>query len=113
MPPLAKAKSKRTKKMYACGTPDNDCTTTKIGASSGLKKSICAHGSPQKAFACHARHLLRQGFKQLGQREFEDPKTGYIRVLTKKSRFGSRLRGGKEGRHMPSTEATGGVVMSL
>jgi hypothetical protein len=33
-------------------------------------------------------------------------------VLTKKIRFGARLRGGKEGRYMGSMQATGGVIIS-
>jgi hypothetical protein len=65
--------------------------------SSGLK----CHATPQDAFECHRAWLLRQGYKQVGGREFESPYTGCIAVLTKKSRFGAVLRGGKEGRHMP------------
>jgi hypothetical protein len=60
------------------------------------KRGVKVHATPQEAFACHARYLISQGYTRLGQREFH--KEGEpIRVLTKKSRFGGILRGGKKG----------------
>ena len=71
--------------------------------SSMIRSSITRfHHTSEQAFKCHAADLLRQGFKQIGTREFAPPDGGPIRVLTKKSRFGGLLRGGKSG------EAKGG-----
>lgn len=103
-------KSKRPHK-YSCGVPQEYCIGGLAQVSSGLKKSGKTHGSPKEAFGCYAKWLLRQGYKQVGPREFcKDD--GPILVLTKKSRFGARLRGGKGDRQMPSCQATGGHIIS-
>jgi hypothetical protein len=63
-----------------------------------MPASTRAHTSPEGAFNCHARHLVNdKGYEQIGPREFREPNGGPIRVLTKKSRFGGVLRGGKRG----------------
>lgn len=50
--------------------------------------------------------LLSRGYTQISQREFEPPDGGPVRVLSKKSHYGERLRLGKEGgRHMPDGPA--------
>src|SRR3990170_1147990 len=73
-------------------------------------KMVKCHDSHESAFRCYARYLTKiMGFKQLGPREFQDPESGYVRVLTKKIRFGSHLRWGKEHeRFMP--EVNRGVI---
>lgn len=59
------------------------------------------------------RYLQRQGYERVGPREFAAPDGGPVRVLTKKCRFGARLRPGKEhARFMPSVKE-GGVVISV
>ena len=94
------ASRKRTKRRL-CGVPFEECQGEAGKLSPGLSSGLKCHATPQDAFECHRAWLLRQGYKQVGGREFESPYTGCIAVLTKKSRFGAVLRGGKEGRHMP------------
>jgi hypothetical protein len=104
------AKRKRAHKQ-ACGVPSEHCTGGLCGVSNGLKKAGKLHSSPQEAFACYAKYLIKQGYTQVGPREFYKG-DGPIVVLTKKSRFGARCRGGKADRQMPSTDATGGHIIS-
>lgn len=101
-------KSKRPHK-YSCGVLSEFCTGGLTQVSSGLKKSGKTHSSPQEAFKCYARWLIRQGYKQVGPREFCNG-DGPILVLTKKSRFGSRLRGGKGDRQIPSVTPGGHII---
>lgn len=95
---------------WICGVPDSYCIGSPTNASSGLRKSHKMHGSPQEAFKCYARYLLGQGYTQVGPREFAAPNGGEIMVLTKKSRFGSMLRGGKAERYMPKKQNGGHIV---
>jgi hypothetical protein len=105
------AKRKRPHK-HACGVPDQYCQGSYTGASSGLKKSKKLHGSPLEAFNCYANYLIKvEGCKQIGPREFARPNGGPIVVLTKKQRFGSRLRGGKADRQMPGGRTPGGHII--
>ena len=98
---------------FLCGTPQDSCNGTVSAVSSGLMRSRKAHISPQDAFSCHAKYLRSLGFKQVGSREFQDPSDGTIRVLTRKGKFGARLRTGKENtRHMPGRPRTGGLIIS-
>jgi hypothetical protein len=97
---------------YLCGTPKNSCcgSLTPVG-----KNAHGAHSSPQEAFQCHKRYLISQGFEQVGSRDFKDPKTGYIRVLTKACRFGSKLRVGKNESNQTSKkifDRIGGTIIS-
>ena len=41
------------------------------------------------------KHLLSLGYKAVGSRAFSPPDGGPIVILTKKTRFGGRLRRGK------------------
>ena len=109
---------------YTCGVPKEYCNGSVAPMfSSGIRKNLYkAHSSPQEAFNCHARYLVKVlGYERVGSREFvkgDEP----VRVLTKKSKFGGRLRGGKSGqgatahratRHMPDDGAgTGGFIAS-
>lgn len=81
----------------ACGCPSEECNGAKVLLNNGWRGAMKAHTSSEEAFKCHSNWLLKQGFKQCGPREFENPVGGYIRVLSKKSHFGSPLRGGKVG----------------
>jgi hypothetical protein len=95
-----------------CGVPKNDCNGSFTKTSSGLGAASSAHATPREAFACMKRFLLSQGFVQVGSREFAPPGGGPVRVLTKKSRFGGRLRRGKEGtRRMPILRGGGIAFM--
>lgn len=95
---------------YVCGVPKEYCVGSMTGASGGLHKGCKMHGTPQEAFKCHAKYLVSQGYVQVGSREFAAPNNGPIRVLTKKSRFGSRCRGGKGERFMPEKQVGGHVI---
>lgn len=76
------------------------------------------HLTPEQAFKCHAKYLVKVGYVQLSTREFRAPDGSGIKVLTKQSRFGGKLRNGKEGtRNMPHVRghragARGGIIIS-
>jgi hypothetical protein len=98
--------------VHLCGVPKDDCDGTFTKTSSGLGAAQKAHTLPREAFACMKRFLLRQGYVQVGQREFAPPDGGPVRVLTKQSRYGGRLRRGKEGtRRMPVLRGGGIAFM--
>jgi hypothetical protein len=79
---------------YLCGVPDKQCE----GSNVTINKTGCkVHASSQEAFKCYCRFLVQEGYIKVGTREFQDPKDGYIRVLTKPSHFGAPLRLGKLG----------------
>ncbi len=84
---------------YTCGVPTEYCSgnSTHLNAMlSGSKPK--AHNQPEAAFDCHAKYLMDvEGYTRLSSREFVPKDGGPIRVLTKKSRFGGELRGGKRG----------------
>jgi hypothetical protein len=100
---------RKTRKRRLCGLPPHECRGDATRLSHGLA-GLKSHGSAEEAFECYRAWLLRQGYRQVGGREFEPPGRGRVVVLTKKSRFGAPLRGGKEGRHM-SAQLLGGVVV--
>ena len=77
---------------HICGTPRESCTGTH---STVDKEGVGTHTTAHEAFECHRRHLISLGFVPIGTRELIDPADGYVRVLTKKIRFGARVRRGK------------------
>ena len=85
---------------YLCGVPQEHCEggfriTSK---SLGGKKGCRVHSSSSEAFRCYARYLVRVlGYQRIGPREYRPPDGGPVLVLTKKCRFGGRLRPGKSG----------------
>lgn len=85
---------------FVCGTPEKECTGTMTGKVSKGMRATKVHDSPEAAYRCHANWLKRQGYTEYPNREFGKPGE-YRIVLTKKSRFGARLRKGKEDRFMP------------
>jgi hypothetical protein len=86
-------KRKRPHK-YLCGVPNQFCVGSNSAVPNAFKHNCKLHGSPQEAAKCYARYLVKQGYTQVGSREFAAPNGGPIHVLTKKCRFGSRFRGG-------------------
>jgi len=85
---------------YLCGTPTEHCNGSKYTTDQRLPKKC--HGSTTEAFRCYRRYLIKvMGFTSIGPREFINPENGRCRVLTKKIRFGARLRPGKENGFMP------------
>lgn len=104
------SKKKRPHK-FLCGTPLSHCTGSNGGGVSGGLKGAKLHGSPEEAFKCHAKYMIADGYVQVGNREFCKG-DGPIVVLTKKSKFGAMLRGGKGGRYNPKGHyGTGGTVV--
>ena len=98
----------RAKPRYRCGTPIAHCSGSKFLQADALKEK--SHSSRTESFNCYKNYLTKiEGYTQIGSREFR--KEGHpVRVLTKKIRFGARLRPGKEGRVM--MEGVGPVIVS-
>lgn len=82
---------------YFCGVPNRCCQGSDCILSSHLRKGQPkVHYTSEAAFKCHANWLVKElGYERRGNREFAMPNGGPIVVLTKKSRFGGELRGGK------------------
>lgn len=105
---------------YTCGVPKSHCGGSNVATSAGLSSTSQsrAHGSPQEAFRCRSQYLEAQGYTKLSSRTFQPPPHigGGVLVLTKPSRFGGKMRGGKGSRYMPnatrSTGRRGGNVVS-
>ncbi len=113
---------------YACGTPREECGGSTSGTSKSLSmggQGMRLHQTSEQAFNCCKRFLLRTGWTQNDSRSFAPPRGPNgepllkhpdgeplieNRILTKKSRFGSKLRPGKAGRNMSSVH-TGGIVI--
>jgi hypothetical protein len=94
-----------------CGVPDEFCSGGKLITTQvlGHKKY---HSDRNQAFKCMVKFLLDQGYKQIGNREFINPENGYVRVLTKKSRFGGALRSGKEKTRLMPNQFVNGMITS-
>lgn len=106
--------SRNTKIM--CGVPTAECRGAVSASTNGMGAGKKMHTDHEQAKRCYVAWLLRQGYEQIGSREFRPPKTpegesgGPILVLNKVSKFGSVMRTGKEGnRHMPR-KRTGGTI---
>lgn len=87
--------------MYLCGTPKEHCGGSLLPTSDKWKGSPKGHGSRADAMHYYGNYLKSQGYEQIGSREFKSPNGGPVLVLTKVSRFGGRMRKGKEKRVMP------------
>jgi hypothetical protein len=93
---------------YVCGVPAAHCTGGKVTTDQQINSGK-AHTTPSDAFNCMARYLVQVlGYKRVGGREFDPQDGGPIRVLTKKSRYGGKMKLGKEGRYMPDERRHGG-----
>lgn len=80
---------------YMCGSPPEFCSGATTIVNTGLGKVTHTHTSPVEAFKCYKRYLINVlGYEQLGAREFKTPDG--VLVLTKQSKFGAALRGGKK-----------------
>jgi hypothetical protein len=77
---------------HVCGVPREFCTGSLTTVD---KEAIGTHTNAHEAFACYRQYLIGQGFVPIGPRELIDPADGYVRVLTKKIRFGASVRRGK------------------
>lgn len=95
--------------VYMCGVPRDKCTGGQENLNAGLQGPRKVHPTSEAAFNCHKNFLISQGYTQVGSRDFSPPDGGPVRVLTKKSKFGARLRNGKEGtRNMSNVKIKGG-----
>ena len=92
---------------YLCGVDAGDCTGSNVAVASTLAGTK-SHSTRKEAMLCMKKHLIRKGYEQLGQREFKSPDDGTVLVLAKESRFGGRIRRGKENRWMKDRD-TGSV----
>lgn len=92
-----------------CGVPEADCSGMTIAVNEKWTGSKKAHRTPEEAFNCMARHLVRNGYIRRGPREFQHKDGGPVTVLTKKSRYGGELRTGKAGRAMRGQRTSGSV----
>jgi hypothetical protein len=103
-------KGKGTTK-HLCGVPSEHCCGSVGITSKSVQWSPKMHNSPPEAKRCYARYLVDVlGYTQVGSREFKPSNGGPIRVLTKESRFGARMRPGKGGRNMPTHRRAGAIV---
>jgi hypothetical protein len=101
------------KTKHLCGVPSEHCGGSLGQLSAGFKaKGYRVHNSPTEAFRCMGRYLVKIGYEKLSSREFRAPDGSGIRVLTKQSRYGGKLRPGKAGRNMPAGNRTGGCCTS-
>lgn len=100
-----------TAKVYICGVPEASCSGALKSVSHGLGLHKKVHVSPEQAFNCNARYLIKQGYTRIGRKEFFPPDGGPIIILTRSSKFGMPLRVGKEHtRHMPNRRTGGGII---
>ena len=83
---------------YLCGVSAENCIGT--DAMVGGNEFIKVHSTRDEAFRCMQRHLVTQGYTQIGPREFAPPDDGPVLLLNKRSKFGGVLRRGKEDRLM-------------
>jgi len=96
-----------------CGVPSLYCTGGRISVNAFLRSHITkGHGSASEAFKCYANYLKNEkGYVQVGPREFQLDEESPVLVLTKKTRFGERLRWGKnQDRWMPKMPGCGAVI---
>lgn len=102
--------------VIVCNTPKEYCTGSSYITDQHIHPK--AHGSRAEAFRCHARYLKKvEGYTQIGSREFRPNDGGPVLVMSKKSRYGSRLRRGKgesgrveASRYMPGGTRTRGTI---
>jgi hypothetical protein len=95
--------------MVLCGVPAQYCNGSKLKTDQSLPEKC--HGSSEEAFKCMRRYLIKTlHFKPVGSREFAPPDGGRIRVLTKKCRYGGRVRTGKMGERFQPEQGRGLVV---
>lgn len=99
-----------------CGTPKSFCSGAHTIMNAGFNNDKAAklHDDHEQAFACYSRYLVaEQQHKRVGSREFETP-SGSILVLTKKSKFGAKMRMGKnqnkEGKRFMPQQHNGAII---
>lgn len=83
--------------VFLCGVPGHECRGSVSQTSQSLRgKDVTrVHSSPQEAFKCMSNYLISLGYTKMGSNAFVPSDGGPVRVLTKPSRYGGRLRDGK------------------
>lgn len=71
-------------KAYLCAVPSKECS----GAVQTDGGSV--HSSPAEVLRCKGNWLVKNGYKKRNSREFEDPETGRILLLTNKPQIVKR-----------------------
>lgn len=80
-----------SKRAYICGVPPEFCTGSVGVKQKAVPEKTKLHGGRDQSFKCKVQFLKRDGWTQIGSREFR--KEGLpILVLTKPSRFGGELK---------------------
>lgn len=103
----------RGKDIFLCGTPNDGCCGKQAILCNSLKnKGLGAHQTSVEAFNCYKKYLLSRGYTVVDSRALQPPDGGPIHILTKKSRFGARMRPGKEGTRNMGSVRHGGVCIS-
>jgi hypothetical protein len=79
---------------FICPVPKGPCkgTVDKSG-----KHTF--HGTPDAVRKCQEHYLVKKGYKKLSRREYENPETGRVLVLSRKP---AKHKPGKQDRCMPS-----------
>lgn len=81
---------------FLCGVPKDSCVGGFLSTDQKFSTNKC-HATRVEAMQCMSRYLIQIGYVRLSSREFVNPQNGYIRMLSKRARFGGRLRSGKGG----------------
>ena len=103
-----------SRRIVACPTPKDHCTGGKRLTNASMRqKGIRYHQTHNEAYKCYRRYLVViLGHEDMGNREFRPPGGGPRVMLTKKSRFGTSMRLGKEGGRWQPALHHGGTVIS-
>ena len=96
---------------YLCPTPREFCTgkLTSMNNFFNQTKNAKLHGSRDAAFDCFTAYLVRTGHERVAPREYRQPQGGIL-LLSKRSKFGVKLRLGKEGTRFMVLRHNGCIV---
>lgn len=81
---------------YICSTPQANCVGSLCAVTQGTGRMQKLHDSPQQAFKCYKNYLIKQGYVQVGSKEFQKD-GGPVLVLTRPGKYGGVFRKGKSG----------------
>ena len=95
---------------WMCGVPEAHCNGAMTKVNARLRGACKTHGSPEQAFECRAKYLVNvEGYEKIGAREFRREGEPVL-VLTKKSRYGARLRTGKMNERVQPRRGSGVII---
>jgi hypothetical protein len=100
---------------FLCPTPREHCTGKLVSMNNFFThhkpQNAKVHGTPQSAFECYCHYLEMTGHVRLSQREYRQPQGGIL-LLTRQTRFGTKVRLGKEGTRYMVLKHNGCIVSS-